>query len=249
MSRQSPPQQGSLRRSGKKSMRIIAFGDIHMATQACARIPGIREADLVILTGDLTNFGSRAEAKLVIDEVMAYNPHVLAQLGNLDRFEINDYLEQQGINLHGRGRLVDGQLCIVGIGGSNPTPFRTPTEFSEDELTEIASAAYRQGLEAVSAAERQSGRKIPILLVSHVPPANTLLDKVIFGRHVGSSAIRRLIETYQPDLCITGHIHEAKGQDMIGRTTIVNPGMLRKGGWVDIRLSHSTLHATLATLP
>ncbi len=226
-------------------MRIIAFGDIHMAAHFCADIPGIREADLVILTGDLTNFGARAEVKQVLDEVMRHNPHVLAQIGNIDHLEINDYLEQLDINLHGQSRIVGGRLCIVGVGGSNRTPFRTPTEFSEDELMTIASKAYLQGLEYISLAQPVFGHALPILLVSHTPPANTRLDRLTSGRHVGSTAVRRLIEIHQPDLCICGHIHEGKGQDSIGRTTIINPGMLRQGGWIDIHLSQSTLHAVL----
>lgn len=226
-------------------MRIIAFGDIHMAAHACGKIPGIQDADLVILTGDLTNFGFQAEVKQVLEEVMAFNPNVLAQFGNLDHDEINDYLDQLGINLHGQSRLVQGQLCVVGVGGSNPTPFRTPSEFSEDELLRIASTAYQQGLEYIALAEPVFGNKIPILLVSHTPPANTRLDRLIHGQHVGSTAIRRIIETHQPDLCITGHIHEAKGEDRLGRTTIINPGMLRAGGWVDIHLTRSTLKAVL----
>jgi hypothetical protein len=32
-------------------------------------------------------------------------------------------------------------------------------------------------------------------------------------------------EKYQPDLCRAGHIHEGKGVNTIGRTTIINPGM------------------------
>lgn len=226
-------------------MRIIAFGDIHMAAHTCEKIPGIREADLIILTGDLTTFGSRADAKQVLDQVMGHNPKVLAQFGNMDRFEINEYLEQLDINLHGQSRLVQGRVCIVGTGGSNPTPFRTPSEFSEDELMAIASKAFLQGLAYVALAEPAYGNKIPIIFVSHVPPVDTLVDRLIHGQHVGSKAIRKIIETHQPDLCITGHIHEAKGEDRIGRTTILNPGMLRKGGWIDIHLSQSTLHAVL----
>jgi uncharacterized protein len=245
MSRRPPRIRGTFLQSESPPMRIIAFGDVHMATRTCEGIPGIREADLIILTGDLTNFGSRAEVRQVLEQIMAYNPNVLAQLGNLDHFEVNEYLEQLGINLHGQSRLVQSSICIIGIGGSNPTPFRTPTEFSEDELMAIATRAYRQGLEYVSLAEPAFGKKIPILLVSHVPPANTLVDRLVHGQHVGSTAIRKLIETYQPDLCITGHIHEAKGEDRIGRTKIINPGMLRKGGWIDIHLSQSTLHAVL----
>ena len=69
-----------------------------MATQACAHIPGIHQVDLIILTGDQANFDSRPEVKQVLDQVMTYNPNVLAQIGNIDYFEINDYLEQLNIN-------------------------------------------------------------------------------------------------------------------------------------------------------
>jgi hypothetical protein len=226
-------------------MHIIAFGDIHMAASACRKIPDIHQADLILLTGDLTNFGSLREAQQVLDEIMGINPNVLAQLGNLDRPEINGFLDHLGINLHGHGRLIQGRLCIVGIGGSNPTPFGTPTEFSEEELLHIGTEAYQQGLDAIAMIENGGGSKVPVLLVSHAPPVNTRVDRIFNGRHVGSAAIRRIIETYQPDLCVTGHIHEAKGSDMIGPTTVLNPGTLRSGGWIEIRLNHSTLHTIL----
>lgn len=216
-----------------------------MAASACRKIPGVHQADLVLLTGDLTNFGSHREARQVLDEIMAVNPSVLAQFGNLDRPEINEYLEDLGINMHGQGRLFQDRLCIVGIGGSNPTPFATPSEFSEEELLLVGSGAYRKGLDAVTAIEHHRGRKVPVLLVSHAPPVDTRVDRIYDGRHVGSAAIRRIIETYQPDLCVTGHIHEAKGSDTIGLTTVLNPGTLRSGGWIEIRLNHSTLNATL----
>ena len=226
-------------------MHIIAFGDIHMAANACRNIPGIRQADLVLLTGDLTNFGSQREVQQVLDEVMTFNPRVLAQFGNLDRPDINEHLDHLGINLHGRGLLVHDRLCIVGIGGSNPTPFHTPTEFSEEEMMLIGTKAYQQGLDAIAQKGPAHGSRIPVLLVSHAPPANTRVDMIFDGRHVGSTAVRRIIEDYQPEICVTGHIHEAKGSDSIGSTTILNPGTLRSGGWVDIHLTHSTLRAIL----
>ena len=41
---------------------------------------------------------------------------------------------------------------------------------------------------------------------------------------VGSTAVRRLIESYQPVLGIHGHIHESGGERKIGKTVCVNPG-------------------------
>jgi len=42
--------------------------------------------------------------------------------------------------------------------------------------------------------------------------------------HVGSKAVREVIEKYQPLLGLHGHIHESKGYDKIGRTLVINPG-------------------------
>jgi Icc-related predicted phosphoesterase len=226
-------------------MKIIAFGDIHMATAETGRIPGIREADLIILNGDLTNYGGTAEVRSVLDDIMKINPNVLAQFGNLDGGDVNDYLEELGINLHGQARLVQGEVCLIGVGGSNFTPFNTPSEFPEKEISNLANKAFQQGLDYIALAQPLHNRKIPQILVSHVPPFNTQVDKLHNGKHVGSKAIRTVIEKYQPDLCITGHIHEAKGKDKILKTPIYNHGMLRQGGWISIDIQQSQLQITL----
>jgi len=41
---------------------------------------------------------------------------------------------------------------------------------------------------------------------------------------VGSKAVRKMIEKYQPFLGLHGHIHEASGSIKIGKTYCVNPG-------------------------
>ncbi len=226
-------------------MKIIAFGDIHMATDEAWKIPGIKEADLLLLSGDLTNFGGKKEVRSVLDDIMKINPKVLAQFGNLDRREVNDYLEELGINLHGQARLVQGQVCLIGIGGSNFTPFHTPSEFNEKEVFQLADRAFRQGLEFISLAQPLRKNKIVQILISHAPPFDTQVDALRNGKHVGSKAIRTIIEQYQPDLCISGHIHEAKGKDMISKTPIYNHGMLKQGGWISIDIQQSQLEITL----
>lgn len=226
-------------------MNIIAFSDIHMATSEAANIPGIGEADVVILNGDLTNLGGVREVRRVLDYILALNPKVLAQFGNLDRLEVNGYLEDLGINLHGQARLVDGEVCLVGIGGSNITPFSTPSEFSEKEIFTLTDRALAQGREYITLAEPLYNRRIPLILVSHAPPHNTRVDMLHSGKHVGSTAIRSLIEQHRPDLCITGHIHEGKGMDAIGTTPIYNTGMLKRGGWLTISVNKAQLKVHL----
>ena len=226
-------------------MKIIAFGDIHMSLGAARAIPGIAEADLLLLTGDLTNFGGRSEAKEILNQVMTINPRILAVPGNLDQGEINGYLDELDLNLHGQARLVDHRLCLMGLGGSNPTPFNTPTEYTEEELAGL----LRQGREQAEAYCRLSSPgapRLPSILVSHTPPLNTRMDRLGSGAHVGSAAVRRFIEEEQPDLCLCGHIHEAKGEDWINTTHVLNPGMIHEQGWIEITLdNHQQLSATL----
>jgi uncharacterized protein len=71
----------------------------------------------------------------------------------------------------------------------------------------------------------------------HCPPHNTGLDEAPqltadmslkdAGRAtvpVGSTAVRAVIERYQPALALHGHIHEARGTHRLGKTLCINPG-------------------------
>ncbi len=42
--------------------------------------------------------------------------------------------------------------------------------------------------------------------------------------HVGSRAVTKMIEKYQPLLGLHGHIHESRGVQKVKRTTLINPG-------------------------
>ena len=66
-------------------MRLVCFGDVHMALGAVARLaPELRTADAAIVTGDITNFGDPPDAFRVIAAVKQHCPTVLAVTGNLD---------------------------------------------------------------------------------------------------------------------------------------------------------------------
>ncbi len=226
-------------------MKILAFGDIHMATQGCAAIQDIGEADLLVITGDLTNFGGKMDAETVLQKISSYNPNILSLAGNLDTPEVNDYLDDLDINLHGQARIIDETLCIYGIGGSNITPFKTPWEFDENQLTELAREASSHAAQLVEEVKKKTGKTLPTLCVCHTPPARTALDRLTNGGHAGSEAVRRHITDFQPTLCITGHIHESKGQDCIEQTPIFNPGMFADGGYVKIEVNLAQISAHL----
>jgi Icc-related predicted phosphoesterase len=218
-------------------MRIVSFGDIHMALRTIERVaPELERADLVILSGDLTNFGGRADAARVLAATRRHARAVLAVSGNLDQLDVIDFLRQEGVSLHGESRTL-GDLGIFGCGGSNVTPFHTPTELSDEEI----AALLERGYAGVAQAPH-------VLMICHTPPAHTKTDRVASGQHVGSPAVRAFIEAHQPEVCITGHIHESAAVDHIGRTAVINAGAFRDGGYVVVTLEPDGLSAELEYL-
>ena len=214
-------------------MLIISFGDVHMRTEKAKRIPEIREADLVVVNGDLTVRGGRSEALSVVDALSDLNGKLYAHIGNMDEAEVDVMFTEMGMNLNGRGVLI-GEVGLFGLGGSPPTPFDTPSEFSEEELGATLRKAYEEVKEA----------RVKILF-SHPPPVNTLVDRVRSGEHVGSTAVRSFLEQTDCSTCVCGHIHEAVGTDRVGSTLVINPGMLAQGGYARIEWDGDTLTATL----
>jgi uncharacterized protein len=122
---------------------------------------------------------------------------------------------------------IDGH-AMISLGYSNRTPWDTPRELDEDELYER--------VDRLAAKLDDPGRAVFNL---HVPPYDSTLDTapeldedfgvVMQGSEpkmipVGSTAVRELIERYQPMLSLHGHVHESAGATRIGRTLCVNPG-------------------------
>lgn len=215
-------------------MKIIALGDVHMALEQLGKMAAeLAAADLLILLGDLTNFGGRREAARVVDAARSFCPNLLAVHGNLDLPQARDYLQSARVSLHGESRRI-GDLGIFGCGGSNLTPFGTPLEYTDDQLWDTLNHAYSH----VAHAPQH-------LMVCHTPPHATRVDRLTDGRPVGSPAVRRFILEKQPGLCLTGHIHEAPGIDFLGRTKILNAGPLAAGGYIAACYEDGKLDAEL----
>lgn len=212
----------------------IVIGDIHDDAGNLANIPELTQADGIVVSGDMTITGGPKQAEKILDVARETGLPVLMQIGNMDRPEVNDWLNECGINLHRHVRELTPEIAIFGIGGSTFTPMSTPSEFPE--------SAYSTWLEEMWPQVRKYPRAI---LISHNPPKDTLCDDLGNGTHVGSAAVREFIEENQPDICICGHIHEARAMDRIGRTVIINPGQLSDGGYVVLRMRNDQLSAEL----
>jgi len=218
-------------------MIIVGLSDIHGDVSRLRDIMAdLAAADVVVVAGDITHFGNEAAAAGVIKALRRLNKHVLAVTGNCDSVEAGLFLTREGINLTGTTIVID-KVAFAGLDGSLECPGRTLNEYTEEQLESHLTAA------AVAWDEHE-----PMILVTHEPPKNTKNDYAGNGEHAGSVAVRRFIEKHQPLICFTGHIHEAVGIDTIGRTQVVNPGPLRKGGYAYAQVQGETVELEIRGL-
>jgi len=198
-------------------MKIVALTDIHGSYGTAEKILSNECPDVVIIGGDLTNVGSVKEAEQAVRKFQSITPQILCVAGNMDLPQHDELYARLGISINGIGKIID-TVGFFGCSASPYSPLHTPYEISEEEITRKLYDGFSQ--------VKQAAIKIA---VPHAPPYGTKVDIVHAGFHVGSTAVRDFIEQHAPDICICGHIHEARGQDTLDRTKIVNCGPCGKG--------------------
>lgn len=220
-------------------MIIVGLPDTHGDNSKLKAIsPVLKQADLILLLGDITNFGHQQEMKETFDWVGSINKNFLAVPGNCDFPDSEEIMDQYGVNINGGNRTIDGKN-FVGLGASLPTPHGgTPYEVSEDHL-ELKLNQAVAGLDL----------SLPMILVSHQPPIYTKTDAVNENLHVGSKSVRSFIEKHQPMVCFTGHIHEGQGIDAIGNTQIINPSPVFKGFYSYAEITNEVEILEIRTIP
>ncbi|MEM2352392.1 MAG: metallophosphoesterase family protein [Thermoproteota archaeon] len=191
-------------------MKLFACSDLHLKLNLLEEsFQKSRGADIAICLGDITVFNRGLEAAL--ENLRNLNDNVMIIPGNN---EPPEELEEKAIAkglifVHGKKIEFKG-FTFAGVGGSLYTPFKTPFEMGED--------GFRKTLSGFKGSRN-------LILLSHSPPFNTVLDLTHSGEHIGSMELRRFIEEESPLLCLCGHVHERAGlSERIGNTLIVNPG-------------------------
>jgi len=72
-----------------------------------------------------------------------------------------------------------------------------------------------------------------------------MCDKAYNGEHIGSKAIRRVIEYYKPLAVFSGHVHESRCVDKVGNTIVVNPGPVSMGFYSVAKLQDAHVDVVL----
>lgn len=160
----------------------------------------------------------------------APNTKVIFHPGNDDKFALDAVLKESPRVTFAEESVVefDSVHEAACCGWSNPTPWNSPRECTEEQLLEKLERTISM-LKSVQTS----------CFCFHVPPYNSTIDmapkldptlRPVYegGRPafipVGSVSVRKVIEKYQPLLGLHGHIHESPGLVNIGRTQCINPG-------------------------
>jgi Icc-related predicted phosphoesterase len=155
---------------------------------------------------------------------------ILLMPGNDDEFEIDPLLSDSTYCRNVNEQVVELSPWhqLVSMGWSSPTPWSTPRELPEEQ--------FLDRLSGLMSGVRDARKTV---MMTHVPPYDSGLDTApllspdlrptasagdLLRGPVGSTGVRRAIETFKPVLGVHGHIHESGGERQIGATHCVNAG-------------------------
>jgi uncharacterized protein len=145
--------------------------------------------------------------------------------GNDDIFEVDNIIGKSTSIVNCAEKVVQiGDHEMATFCWTNPTPWDTPREKPDEQLEPMLEALISKV------------RKVEWSIFNfHAPPHGFALDlapeltkdlvqAVDRKIHVGSKAVTKMIQKYQPFLSLHGHIHESRGIQKMGKTTMINPG-------------------------
>ena len=208
--------------------KILAISDVHgEENENLYTYLNNNDIDLVLILGDITDFGPLDFVSTFINNVADCGVDVIAIPGNCDPTGICNAINEVSFCLH-NNIIAYGDAILFGYGGSNETPFNTPGEIQDNKI-------YGDVFELLANYDYVYNEQVPKvkILATHAQPYNTEADKLKTGEHVGSQGILKSIHEFEPQINLCGHIHEAKSLSKIGFTTdVANPGMLKDNGAV-----------------
>jgi Icc-related predicted phosphoesterase len=207
-------------------VRIAAIGDIHcrVNTQEQVReiLDGVnRNADVLVLAGDLTDSGQPAEMEILISELTHLNIPLVAVLGNHDHEsdkaeELENMLTKVGVFvLNGTIVKVDGIGFVgtKGFCGGFGKNFVQP--FGERALKNFIQTSIDEAIQLENAlAKLNCDHKVAVLHYAPIPETLEGEPLEIFP-FLGSSRLANAIDRHGVDVIFHGHAHKGSPE---GRT-------------------------------
>jgi hypothetical protein len=208
----------------KKTIETVGYYWIHMTPDefdAMHKDPKKQEALFTSLAlARLREWMALADERLSGSGIKVYMAP-----GNDDVFEVDSIINDSAAIVNCADKVVTiGDHEMATFCWANPTPWATPREKPDEEMEPM--------LEALISKVKKPEWSI---FNFHAPPYGYALDLApeltkdliqAMDRkiHVGSKAVAKMIQKYNPFLSLHGHIHESRGIQKVGKTTMINPG-------------------------
>jgi Icc-related predicted phosphoesterase len=222
----------------KETLRIAAMADIHVKKTAHGSFQPIfaritEEADVLLLCGDLTDYGAVDEAKVLAKEITsALRIPVIGVLGNHD-FETGSPAEIVQILSDAGMTMLDGDTVEVGgVGFAGVKGFgggfgrRQLGAWGEDIIKKFVHETINEALKLEAALARlRTPTKIALLHYSPIH-ATVVPEPPEIMPFLGSSRLEEPIDRYRVSAVFHGHAHRGSPEGLTkGNTPVYNVAM------------------------
>ncbi|MEW5927884.1 MAG: metallophosphoesterase [Gemmatimonadota bacterium] len=219
---------GNRRRGdGARVVRIAAVGDFHCGEQDVGAYRPLfaranQEADVLVLAGDLTRWGTPAEMRVVVGELADVKIPIVAVLGNHDHesgqlTEAFAILRERGVHiLDGDTFELNDQVGFAGTKGFMGGFGRgTLTAFGEASTKAFVDCTQEE-VKKLELALRKLATPIRVAVMHYAPVVDTVVGEpeVIFP-FLGTDRLAEPLDRYGAAVAFHGHAHVGTFQ---GRT-------------------------------
>ena len=206
-----------------REVRIAALGDVHYDGTGPDSFMEIftaasREADVLVLCGDLTTHGRPDQMRAFVEELKGVDIPIVAVLGNHDH-EAGE-MEACSAILRDRGvHLLDGtHIVLDGIGFVGTKGFcggfgrGALAPFGEPEIKQFVQVSLDEAIKLENGL-RNLDAEVRVVLLHYSPILDTVLgEPEPIQPFLGSSRLLQPIETIGADVIFHGHAHHGSLQ-------------------------------------
>jgi Icc-related predicted phosphoesterase len=224
----APTSPGKLHLKGKQTMRLAAVGDLHVKKTSQGQLqpllaPVNDHADVLLLCGDLTDYGLKEEAVVLAKELNAVvRVPIVAVLGNHD-YESGQAEEVCRVLTEAGVKILDGEAYeILGVGIAGAKGFAggfgraTLGAWGEPATKRFVQEALDEATKLEGALARlRTQRRIALL---HYSPVRMTVEgePVEIMTFLGTSRLEEPINRHPVDVVFQGHAHHVA---LEGRTS------------------------------
>jgi Icc-related predicted phosphoesterase len=208
-------------------MRIAALADLHFSPQSYDRIRDAMnrlrdEADVLVLAGDITNYGKPEEMESMLNSIMRIRIPIVAVLGNHD-YEGGQAAELSKLMIAEGVKLLDGsgyERDSVGFAGTKGFlggfGRGVLTAFGEPEVKTFVQLAIDETLKLERALSMLRTEK-RVVITHYAPVVDTVRgEPEQIYPYLGSGRLAEVIDRHQALLAVHGHAHHGA---LEGKTT------------------------------